>query len=86
MFFDDITSSYISILVVAYVGSYYVTLKDREGLRARLEAQLVKSNLKALKSQLRPRFLFNTMHSISSLMFTDVGVADKRPPTTFGFT
>ena len=75
--FDDITSSYIPILLVAYVVSYYVTLKDREGLTARLEAQLVKSNLKALKSQLRPHFLFNTMHSISSLMFTDVGAADK---------
>jgi two-component system LytT family sensor kinase len=75
--FDDITSSYIPILLVAYVVSYYVTLKGREGLTARLEAQLVKSNLKALKSQLRPHFLFNTMHSISSLMFSDVGAADK---------
>ena len=75
--FDDITSSYVPILLVAYVASYYLTLKEREGLTARLEAQLVKSNLKALKSQLQPHFLFNTMHSISSLMFTDVRAADK---------
>jgi two-component system, LytTR family, sensor kinase len=75
--FDDITSTYIPIVLLAYVVSYYLTLKDRESLTARLEAQLVKSNLQALKSQLQPHFLFNTMHSISGLMFTDVRAADK---------
>ena len=75
--FDDITSSYIPILFLAYVTSYYSTLRERERLTARLEAELVKSNLKALKSQLQPHFLFNTMHSISSLMFIDVRAADK---------
>jgi len=75
--FDDITSTYIPILLVAYVVSYYSQLKERENLTARLEAQLVKSNLQALKSQLQPHFLFNTMHSISGLMFKDVRAADK---------
>ena len=75
--FDDVTSSYVPVLFLAYVTSYYSTLREREGLTARLEAELVKSNLKALKSQLQPHFLFNTMHSISSLMFTDVHAADK---------
>jgi LytS/YehU family sensor histidine kinase len=30
-----------------------------------------------LKSQLQPHFLFNTMHSISALMLTDVNAADR---------
>jgi LytS/YehU family sensor histidine kinase len=42
-----------------------------------LEIQLAKANLQVLKSQLQPHFLFNTMHSISGLMFTDVRAADK---------
>jgi LytS/YehU family sensor histidine kinase len=33
--------------------------------------------LLALKSQLQPHFLFNTMHSISALMLTDVRAADR---------
>lgn len=30
-----------------------------------------------MKSQLQPHFLFNTMHSISALMLTDVNAADR---------
>jgi LytS/YehU family sensor histidine kinase len=39
--------------------------------------QLTRSHLQALKSHLQPHFLFNTMHSISALMLTDVAAADK---------
>jgi len=47
-------------------------------LRAsQLQAQLAKARLQALKSQLQPHFLFNTMHSISALMLTDVWAADR---------
>jgi len=75
--FDDVTSTYVPIVFLAYVVSYYSTLKDRERLTAQLEAQLARANLQALKSQLQPHFLFNTMHSISGLMFTDVRAADR---------
>jgi two-component system LytT family sensor kinase len=33
--------------------------------------------LQSLKSQLQPHFLFNTLHSISALMLTDVQAADQ---------
>jgi len=75
--FDDITSTYLPILLLAYVIAYYTGLKDREQRSAELEAQLTKANLQALKSRLQPHFLFNTMHSISGLMFTNVSAADK---------
>ena len=39
--------------------------------------QIANSRLQALKSHLQPHFLFNTMHSISALMLTDVDTADK---------
>jgi two-component system, LytTR family, sensor kinase len=75
--FDDITSTYLPILLLAYVIAYYSGLKERERRAAQLEAQLSKAHLQSLKSRLQPHFLFNTMHSISGLMFTNVAAADK---------
>src|SRR5438270_7558267 len=75
--FDDVVNTYVPILFIAYVVSYYSKLKAREQLTAQLETQLTKANLQVLKSQLQPHFLFNTMHSISGLMFTDVRAADR---------
>jgi two-component system LytT family sensor kinase len=74
---DDITGAYIPIVLVAQACLYYRRLRDREVHSAKLEMQLARSHLQALKSHLRPHFLFNTMHSISALMLTDVSAADK---------
>jgi LytS/YehU family sensor histidine kinase len=38
---------------------------------------LVQAQLKALRSQLQPHFLFNTLHSISTLMLTNARAADS---------
>ena len=43
---------------------------------SRLEAQLSRAQLDALKMQLNPHFLFNTLNSVSSLMYSDVKAAD----------
>lgn len=75
--FDDITSAFIPIAMAAHVVSYNRTLRERELRAVQLEGQLAKARLQALKSQLQPHFLFNTMHSISSLMLTDVRAADR---------
>jgi two-component sensor histidine kinase len=74
---DDITGAYVPIVLVAQAFLYYRRLRDREVHSAKLEMQLAKSHLQTLKSHLRPHFLFNTMHSISALMLTDVNAADK---------
>jgi LytS/YehU family sensor histidine kinase len=42
-----------------------------------LETQLAKAQLQALKVQLHPHFLFNTLNSISELMHQDVRVAER---------
>ncbi len=74
---DDITGTYIPIVLIAHAVSYYQKLRDRERQTSQLETQLTKAHLRALKSQLQPHFLFNTMHSISALMLTDVCAADR---------
>jgi signal transduction histidine kinase len=75
--FNDISGTFIPIALVAHVVSYTRTLRERELRAAQLEEQLAKTRLQVLKSQLQPHFLFNTMHSISSLMLTDVRAADQ---------
>lgn len=74
---DDITGTYVPIVLIAHALSYYWRFRDRELHSAKLQMQLAKSRLQALKSHLQPHFLFNTMHSISALMLTDVRTADK---------
>lgn len=74
---DDITAVYIPIVVVAHLISYYQRFRERELRNRQLEGQLAKARLQTLKSQLQPHFLFNTLHSISALMLTDVIAADR---------
>ena len=74
---DDIYSVYLPIVVIAFAIGYYLRFRERELRAIQLEGQLAKAHLQALKSQLQPHFLFNTMHSISALMHTDVAAADK---------
>jgi two-component system, LytTR family, sensor kinase len=74
---DDITGTYVPIVLIAHAVSYYRSFRDREVHSAKLQMQLAKSHLQALKSHLQPHFLFNTLHSISALMLTDVKAADR---------
>jgi two-component system, LytTR family, sensor kinase len=74
---DDAIFVYLPILVLAYAASYYREFRARELRTAQLQAQLEKTRLQALKSQLQPHFLFNTLNSISALMLTNVEAADR---------
>jgi two-component system LytT family sensor kinase len=74
---DDVVTTYFAIVLIAHVASYYRNLRERELRTSQLQAQLEKSRLQALKSQLQPHFLFNTLNSISALMLTDVQAADR---------
>lgn len=55
---------------------YYQRFREKERAATQLEFQLVQSQMRALRMQLNPHFLFNTMNGISSLMRTDVAQAD----------
>jgi LytS/YehU family sensor histidine kinase len=65
---------YWMIIGISHVIEYY---KDRELAAAQMETQLAQAQLHALKMQLHPHFLFNTLHAISALMQEDVKAADE---------
>jgi two-component system, LytTR family, sensor kinase len=56
---------------------YVMTNRERELLRARLEAELNQARLDVLKTQINPHFLFNTLNTISSFMYENVKGADR---------
>ena len=56
---------------------YYQRNREHENAKSELEIQLANAQLAALRMQLNPHFLFNTMNSISSLMRSDVESADN---------
>jgi LytS/YehU family sensor histidine kinase len=56
---------------------YYQQLREKETAAAHLETQLANAKIAALRMQLNPHFLFNTMNSISSLMRIDIEAADS---------
>jgi two-component system, LytTR family, sensor kinase len=74
---DDISGAYLPTILVAHVLCYYRRLTQRELHATQLEQQLAQARLQTLQSQLQPHFLFNTLHSISSLMLIDVVAADR---------
>ena len=73
---DDCIAVYLPVVAIAHVLWYYHEFRDRELRSSQLETRLAQAQLKALKSQLQPHFLFNTLHSISTLMLTNVQAAD----------
>ena len=59
---------YWMILGATRAFDYYARYRESEVLASQLEARLAQAQLQALKNQLHPHFLFNTHHSIISLM------------------
>jgi sensor histidine kinase YesM len=74
---EDCFYVYLPILLVTHLVLYYHQARERQIQASELQARLAQAQLKALKSQLQPHFLFNTLHSISALMMIDVARADK---------
>ena len=65
------------ILLASHAFNYYRRYREGELKASQLQAQLAQAQLQALKMQLHPHFLFNTLHSISALLYKDTGAADK---------
>src|SRR6516225_1505414 len=65
------------IIVAATQGHlYYRRYQEGELRTAHLSAQLAEAQLQALRMQLHPHFLFNTLNAISTLVHKDPEIAD----------
>ena len=60
--------SYGAIVGVAHAVRYYGMVAERRAREAELERQLLAARLQALEAQLHPHFLFNTLHTVGSLI------------------
>ena len=75
--FSEGIGIYLLIALTSYALDYYRRYREGQLRTLQLEAQLSQAQLQALKMQLHPHFLFNTLHSISALLTKDVESARK---------
>lgn len=68
---------YAAIVAAVHARDSQREVRERERRAALLEVQLVQAQLRALKMQLHPHFLFNTLHAIHALMEEDVRKASR---------
>jgi sensor histidine kinase YesM len=65
------------IVVAAQAAEFYRREQEREHQAVELRERLTHAQLEALRSQLHPHFLFNTLNAAATLMHTDVPGADR---------
>jgi LytS/YehU family sensor histidine kinase len=62
---------YVAVLAAGYARAYFFRDRRREAQETLLKAQLAEAQLHALRMQINPHFLFNTLHAISALVERD---------------
>ena len=67
---------YWVIVCAVHALTYYRRSQERERKALELSASLAQARLQALKMQLHPHFLFNTLNAIATLIHKDPHVAD----------
>jgi signal transduction histidine kinase len=68
--------TYWGIVAVTHGARHYRQARERELRAAQLETELARAQVEALKMQLHPHFLFNTLNAVSGLMRENVDAAD----------
>ncbi|MCI0486897.1 MAG: histidine kinase [Blastocatellia bacterium] len=68
MFFHTDLFMYFAILGISLAFDYYHKYRERELQAAKLRTELAEAQLQALKNQLHPHFLFNTLNTIVGLI------------------
>jgi two-component system, LytTR family, sensor kinase len=70
--------TYIAVLAAGFARDYFLRYRGRveetarlQAHAAQLQAQLAEARLSALRTQLDPHFLFNTLHAVSALVERD---------------
>ena len=68
---------YTIYVIFFYAVNYYFSFKEKVRNEGKLIALVKEAELHALKSQINPHFLFNSLNSISSLTMTDPAKAQE---------
>jgi LytS/YehU family sensor histidine kinase len=66
-----------AVIGVAHAFVYSKMSRRREKIIADMEKNLVRAQLDALKAQMNPHFLFNSLNSVAEMMHKDVDLADE---------
>jgi two-component system, LytTR family, sensor kinase len=69
--------TYAAVVGVALALDAQRRLRERDARAARLEADLARAQVQAIKMQVQPHFLFNTLHAINVLIGEDPAVASR---------
>lgn len=77
MTFDTGTLLFAVVVGVEHAIVYYQRYQAGLTRASQLQTQLVQAQLQALKMQLHPHFLFNTLHSITALVHEDPEMAER---------
>jgi signal transduction histidine kinase len=68
---------YVTIAAVRYVNEVGGRLREQEARAARAEALRARAEMQALRAQINPHFLFNTLHSLLELVSAGDGRAEE---------
>lgn len=75
--FASESMAFWAVIGIIHAFEFNRRYRERELAAADLRVRLSEAQLEALRSQIQPHFLFNTLHSISTLMHRDVDAADS---------
>ncbi|HWD20615.1 MAG TPA: histidine kinase [Verrucomicrobiae bacterium] len=77
LYFHDDVLTYVGIASVWHALDFHRQFRQRERQALELETHLAKARLQALKMQLHPHFLFNTLNGIAALTYEDPKGANR---------
>jgi len=75
----EMSNDFIGYTTIVLIYYFYVRMRMAQAQQlaaAELQTKLAKAQLENLRLQLQPHFLFNTLNTISSVMYEDVRAAD----------
>ena len=75
-FHEDVLT-YAAIVSLWYALDFHDRYRERQGRASDLEARLAQARLQALKMQLHPHFLFNTLNGIAALTHDNPKAANR---------
>ncbi len=75
--FADIITIYCATVIAAHAYNYIEKIRRQDIEKSGYQQALAESELQALKMQLHPHFLFNTLHGISALIDSDGSLAKE---------